>query len=300
MPQAAQPSSSRPSANNPSWRIRFASHGDVEASACAGEIDRTTVEGEATASQVVGGQAVDRAVSNANATLTTLGEREVIASTVVFTVLTWIYTKATEIVSAGVFPASRWCYYLFHCMPDSESVLAQSQREYSVRWEAALGSITRSWKATQSTATSLLLVSALAVLQLDDALNNRAICTGIAAAILLALASILSSFVYLLSKERFISRWKTSEKPDKYFWRCVGMPLDFAIWSFVFFICTVFFLIYKRMLPTPRAEAPGIDQPTINSPGTSGAIAVTVLSIFSVCKIYYGLFFLLRHRSTDK
>ncbi|KAF9558178.1 hypothetical protein CPC08DRAFT_764106 [Agrocybe pediades] len=115
-------------------------------------------------------------------------------------------------------------------MPDSESVLAQSQREYSVRWEAALGSITRSWKATQSTATSLLLVSALAVLQLDDALNNRAICTGIAAAILLALASILSSFVYLLSKERFISRWKTSEKPDKYFWRCVGMPLDFAIW----------------------------------------------------------------------
>ncbi|KAF9558171.1 hypothetical protein CPC08DRAFT_22522 [Agrocybe pediades] len=208
MPQAAQPSSSPPSANNTSWRMRFAHHGDVEARACAGEIDYA-VEGEAPASQMLASQATDR-VPDTNATLTTLNssDREVLASTIVFTVLTWIYTKATEFVSAGIFPASRWCYYLFHCASD-EGVEDQSQQEHLLRWEAALISIARSWKDTQSMTSSLLLVSALAILQLDGALNDRAICTGIAVSILLALASILSSFVYLLSKQRFISRWKT-------------------------------------------------------------------------------------------
>ncbi|KAF9567669.1 hypothetical protein CPC08DRAFT_703200 [Agrocybe pediades] len=119
----------------------------------------------------------------------------------------WICTKVIPMLSAGIFPASKWCHYLFHCTPD-EGVAGQDRQEYLTRWGKALRSIAHSWKDTQSITTSLLLVSALTVLQLDDILSNRAICTLMAASILLALASILSSFVYLLSKEQFISRWK--------------------------------------------------------------------------------------------
>ncbi|KAF9558169.1 hypothetical protein CPC08DRAFT_819453 [Agrocybe pediades] len=141
-----------------------------------------------------------------------------------------ICTKGAQALSGGLFPASNWFYYLFHCAPE-EGVAEQLRREYWTRWEIALRSIARSWKDTQSITTSFLLVSVLAILQLDDVLNNRAICTLMAAAILLALASIISAFVYLLSKERFISRWKPLEAPtDMSFWRCIAVPLDFAIW----------------------------------------------------------------------
>ncbi|KAF9553524.1 hypothetical protein CPC08DRAFT_713687 [Agrocybe pediades] len=289
MPQASQLSAIRLSEDNPSRRVRTAYHGNVEASACPGGID-CALEDEV--SQVVSSQAPGQAPD--------VNSREPegsIANFLVFSLIC-ICTKAMQIVSAGLFPASNWCYYLFHCAPD-EGVADQSRREYLDRWEAALISIACSWKDTQSISTSLLVASAFAILQLDDALNNRAICTCISAAILLAVASILSSFIYLLSKERFISRWKTSETPCASFWRCIGMPLDFAIWSFIFFLCTVFILIYTRMLPALQAYAP-TDQPTINTPETSGAIFVTVLFLLSICKIYYGLFFLLRsgRRST--
>ncbi|KAF4616108.1 hypothetical protein D9613_011307 [Agrocybe pediades] len=141
----------------------------------------------------------------------------------------WICSKVIPMLSAGIFPASKWCHYLFQCTPD-EGATEESRREYLTRWEAALRAIAHCWKETQSIITYLLPISAFAILQLDNVLNNRAIFTLLAAAILLALASILSSFVYLLSKERFISRWKTLEAPDPAFWKCVAMPLDFAIW----------------------------------------------------------------------
>ncbi|KAF9567668.1 hypothetical protein CPC08DRAFT_814162 [Agrocybe pediades] len=142
---------------------------------------------------------------------------------------TWICTTGVQTLRAAFFPASKWYYSLFHCTLH-EGFTEQSRREYLTRWEAALRAIVRSWKDTQSIIGSILLVAALTVLQLDDVMGSRPICTLMALAILLALASILSSFVYLMSKERFISRWKTSEGPDISFWRCISMPLDFAIW----------------------------------------------------------------------
>ncbi|KAF9558173.1 hypothetical protein CPC08DRAFT_724649 [Agrocybe pediades] len=280
MPQALP--ASRSSDNNP-CRARVAYSGDVEASARPGEIT-CTVQNEA--SQVVASQAAGRVV-DVDATLATVNSSDFDGTAVNFLVvsLTWICGKAAQTVNASIFPASKWCYYLFHCATD-EGIEYHSQREYLVRWEAALVSIARYWKDTQSITTSLLLVSALAILQLDGALNDKAICTGIAASILLALASILSSFVYLLSKQRFISRWRRSETPDPSFWRCVGMPLDFAIWSFFFFIGTVFVLIYKRMLPASQASEPTLDQGMINSPETLGAIFVTVLLLLSIYVIF--------------
>ncbi|KAF9558176.1 DnaJ-domain-containing protein [Agrocybe pediades] len=282
MAQALQPSSGLLSTTNHSWRMRVAYHGDVEASASPGGIDCAVEDEEL---QVLGSQAASR-VPDVNTTLPTVNssEREGFISTLIF-VSTWIYTKATEIVNVGVFPASYWCHYLFHCAP-VEGVADQSQSEYSVRWEKALRSIARSWKATQTITTSLLLVSALTILQLDDILSNRAICTLMSASILLALASILSSFVYLLSKEWFISRWKASEAATS-FWRCISMPLDFALWSFIFFISTIFMLIYERMLPT-QADAT-IPQPAINYPQPVGAAFVAILSVIIGCKIYHGL-----------
>ncbi|KAF9537301.1 hypothetical protein CPC08DRAFT_731407 [Agrocybe pediades] len=204
-------------------------------------------------------------------------------------VWTWICTTGMKTLSAAFFPTWRWYYYLFDCIPD-EGITEQSRREYLKRWDAALRAIARSWKDTQSITTSLLVVSALTILQLDDALNNAAICTFMSAAILLALASVLSSFVYLLSKERFISRWKTSEGPDATFWRCISMPLDFAILSFIFFISAVFILIYQRMLPTQASDATGMPH-TINPPQPLGALVVTILTVIAACKIYYGLHF---------
>ncbi|KAF9543100.1 hypothetical protein CPC08DRAFT_801144 [Agrocybe pediades] len=206
---------------------------------------------------------------------------------------TWIYTKGMQTFSIGVFPASNWYYYLFHCTPD-EGVTRQTKQEYLTRWETALRSISRSWKDTQSNTSSILLVSALTILQLDDVLNNRVICTFMAAAILLALASILTSFIYLLSKENFISRWKTSEGLDTSFWRCISMPLDFAIWSFIFFISTVFILIYQRMLPTQANVT--IAQGAINSPEPVGAAVVAILSVATVLKIYHGMKYFYRKK----
>ncbi|KAF4615921.1 hypothetical protein D9613_011287 [Agrocybe pediades] len=141
----------------------------------------------------------------------------------------WAYTNAKRTINAGFFPASSWCYYVFHCTLDERAAEASRRSEYLARWETALISIARSWKHTQSITTSVLLVSSLAILQLDTVLNNRDICTCMAASIVLALASILSSFIYSMSKDKFISRWKTSEAPDASFWRCIAMPLDFAI-----------------------------------------------------------------------
>ncbi|KAF9538255.1 hypothetical protein CPC08DRAFT_773346 [Agrocybe pediades] len=197
---------------------------------------------------------------------------------------TWVCTKGMRMLSTGFFPASKWCCYLFNCTPN-EGVTEQTRQEYLARWETSLTSIARSWKDTQSITTYLLLTSGLAILQLNDAPSNRAICTCISVAILFALASILSSFVYLLSKQRFISRWKTSEALDMSFWRCVGMPLDFAMWSFVFFVSTVFILIYKRMLPAD-GDATNIVQCTnINPPKRLEAAIITVLSVISACKV---------------
>ncbi|KAF9543098.1 hypothetical protein CPC08DRAFT_770302 [Agrocybe pediades] len=227
MSQALQASQADSRKNGASQRVSTAYRNDMEASACPREIHYSVRDD--TSHWVVARQATGQVpVDNAALPAINSSERESSISTLIFA-LTWIYTKATDIVRAAVFPASNWFYYLFYCAPD-EGVADQSQHEYLVRWELALTSIGRSWKDTQSLATSLLLASALAILQLNGALNDRAICTCISTAILLALASILSSFVYLLSKQRFISRWKTSETPDPSFWKCVGMPLDFAIW----------------------------------------------------------------------
>ncbi|KAF4616106.1 hypothetical protein D9613_011305 [Agrocybe pediades] len=275
MAQTLQPSSGLLSTTNHSWRMRVAYHGDVETGACSEGVN-CAVEDEAP--QVVGGQAAGR-VPDANATLPTVNssEREGSISTLILA-LTWTCAKATEIVTAGIFPASKWCHYLFHCTPD-EGVAGQDRQEYLTRWGKALRSIARSWKATQTITTSLLLVSALTILQLNDILGNRAICTLMAAAILLALASILSSFVYLLSKEQFINHWKASEGLDTSFWKCISMPLDFAIWSFIFFISTIFMLIYERMVPT---QADGIiSQPAINYPQPLGAAFVAILSVIT-------------------
>ncbi|KAF9558172.1 hypothetical protein CPC08DRAFT_709795 [Agrocybe pediades] len=207
----------------------------------------------------------------------------------VWTVWTWICTTGMQTLRAAFFPTSKWYYYLFNCTPDEDGVAEQGRQEYLTQWETSLRSIARSWKDTQSITGSLLLVAALTVLQLDDVLSNRAICTLMAAAILLTLASILSSFVYLLSKERFISRWKASEGPDTSFWRCISLPLDFAIWSFVFFISTVFILIYQRMLPTQAYATIPSAQRAIASPQPVGEAIVAILSVITACKIYYGL-----------
>ncbi|KAF9544757.1 hypothetical protein CPC08DRAFT_769995 [Agrocybe pediades] len=213
---------------------------------------------------------------------------------------TSICTKGMQALSAGFSPSSNWCYYLFYCTPD-ESVTEQSRREHLARWEKTLRSITRSWKDTQSITTSLLLVSALAILQLDDVLSNRAICTFMAAAILLALASVLSSFIYLLSKEKFISRWKTLEAPNPAFWKCVAMPLDFAIWwahSRFPKQATAHSTVpeQQRMLPT-QADATIDVECTISPPEPLGAAVVAILTIIAGCKIYYGLcFFYARNR----
>ncbi|KAF9545128.1 hypothetical protein CPC08DRAFT_755742 [Agrocybe pediades] len=160
-------------------------------------------------------------------------------------------TKGMQALSAGFFPSSNWCYYLFDCTP-GEGVTEQTRREYLARWEVALRSIACSWKNTQSITTSLLLVSALTILQLEDVLTNRAIRTLMAAAILVALASILSSFIYLLSREQFISHWKA------------------------------------RMLPT-QADDTKVAQRTMNSPEPLGAGLVAILSVITACKIYHGL-----------
>ncbi|KAF9542495.1 hypothetical protein CPC08DRAFT_770405 [Agrocybe pediades] len=206
----------------------------------------------------------------------------------------WTCTTGMQMLSSAFFPTSRWYYSLFHCTPD-EGVAEESRREYLTRWEAALRAIARTWKDTQSITASLLVVSALTVLQLDDVLSNRAICTLMASAILFALASILSSFVYLLSKEQFISCWKTSEGPYVSFWRCISMPLDFTIWSFIFFISAVFILIYQRMLPTQAPNATGT-QRTVNPPQPLGPAVVTILTITAAYKIYHGLRVFYRRR----
>ncbi|KAF4616058.1 hypothetical protein D9613_011293 [Agrocybe pediades] len=222
--------------------------------------------------------------------------QEPILNWLLLCVWTWICTTGMQTLSAGLFPASKWFYSLFHCGTPDEGITEQSRREHLTRWEAALRAIARSWKDTQSITGSLLLVAALTVLQLDDVLGNRVICTLIASAILLALASILASFVYLLSKEQFITHWKTSEGPYMSFWRCISMPLDFTIWSFIFFISAVFILIYQRMLPAQAPDATGT-QRTMNPPQPLGpAVVITILTITAACKIYYGLRVFYRRR----
>ncbi|KAF9545127.1 hypothetical protein CPC08DRAFT_396505 [Agrocybe pediades] len=204
----------------------------------------------------------------------------------------WACTKGMRMLSTGFFPASKWCCYLYHCTPDEDST-EQSRREYLLQWEATLRCIACSWKDTQSIAASLLLVSALAVLQLDDVLRDTgAMFTCTVASIVLALACILSSFIYILSKEKFISHWKTTrqaEAADISFWRCIAMPLDFVIWSFFFNISTVFILVYQRML---RVDATSIVQHAhINPPNRLGAAIITILSVISAYKVYNGLIF---------
>ncbi|KAF4616063.1 hypothetical protein D9613_011296 [Agrocybe pediades] len=232
MPSEASQASTGRCKKNTSQRVSTVYHGDVEASACPGEIHYVAEDNIPQAA--VASQAPCQFPDINEAHPVTINPRRpnVLEGSVVnlvFVLLSWIFTKAKQTLSAGFFPASKWCHYLFHCMPE-EGAAELSQREYLTRWEAALRAIARSWKDTQSIATSILLVSSLTILQLDDNLNNSAICTLMAASILLALASILSSFAYLLSKERFIGRWKTLEAPNPSFWRCIAMPLDFAIW----------------------------------------------------------------------
>ncbi|KAF9558177.1 hypothetical protein CPC08DRAFT_709803 [Agrocybe pediades] len=240
-------------------------------------------------SQPVASMAAQSPIVNvANLPLSDSYQEPTIRNWLLLCVWTWICTTGIQTLSAGLFPASGWYYSLFHCTPD-EGVTEESRRVYLTRWEAALRAIARSWKDTQSITASFLVVSALTILQLDDVLNSRAICTLMASAILLALASIISSFAYSLGKQRFISRWKTSECPDMSFWRCISMPLDFAIWSFVLFICTVFILIYQRIIPTQADATTPPAQRAIASPQPVGEEIVAIISVITACKIYHGL-----------
>ncbi|KAF9567662.1 hypothetical protein CPC08DRAFT_758240 [Agrocybe pediades] len=217
------------------------------------------------------------------------------ANTLLLCLCVWVCTRVMQTLSILLFPASKWYrYHLLDCTPE-EGAIEQAQ-ENSIRREKALESIVRSWKNIQSICMACFSpVAALSLLHLDDILSNIAIFTFIASAILLAMASVISSFAYSLGEDQFIRRWKTeSEGQDTSFWRCISMPLDFAIWSFIFFISTIFMLIYERVLPT-QADAT-IPQPAINSPQPVGAAFVAILSVIIACKIYYGLKYFYRRK----
>ncbi|KAF8901527.1 hypothetical protein CPB84DRAFT_1960247 [Gymnopilus junonius] len=187
-----------------------------------------------------------------------------------------------------VLPASKLLHYVFHYEPDENSYPYGSLTLSDIggrRWNTAIVGIVDTWKVCQLTSTGLV-ASVLAVLQIQPIFNSTTMRTLIVASFMFSCSSLVSSHLYIASKESFLKRrvidkWKAAGDATNEFWTLVSLPVAFIMWSSAFFCATLFLLIWNDFETTAMGGSCDSNFPV--------CAFLTFIPVISFTKIYHAM-----------
>ncbi|PPQ95952.1 hypothetical protein CVT26_016118, partial [Gymnopilus dilepis] len=152
-------------------------------------------------------------------------------------------------------PASMLLYFMYHYQ-HVDSNLEDSLDLADVggpQWKTVIAGITFAWKTCQLASTGLI-ASVLAVLQIPTVFGGIASRTFAMATVLCSCACLVSSTLWMASKEDFLRRramdkWKAASGATHEFWILVALPVSFILWSSTFFLVILVLLVWDLLGP---------------------------------------------------
>ncbi|KDR71065.1 hypothetical protein GALMADRAFT_803589 [Galerina marginata CBS 339.88] len=201
--------------------------------------------------------------------------------------------------NAFVLPASKVLHSEFRYIQDEETPEPRhedfSVSEENVQWAATMEGILFNWRMIRC-GSAVLLASVLAVLQIQPIFNSVSTRTFTVAALMLVCASAICGTLYMASiamgrpprLHAFCDEWKAAAKPNAEFWKLVALPFAFFMWSFVFFMITLFILVWNTFTTTD-ADQGGVKSTVYYLNFVVSGLFLTSIPIISGYKIYHAI-----------
>ncbi|KAH9483278.1 hypothetical protein JR316_0005382 [Psilocybe cubensis] len=171
---------------------------------------------------------------------------------------TWLCRLAAFLLDAPVYPGARIFFYYFRyvrvegndAMDTIDNLGTNNLHIVSTAYMLKVENMFKAWESIKL-ASLFLIGTAPVILQIEPVYMNLVPRMFTVSSGLFAVASLVSSHIYLQARDRFIKTrimeetWRSSAMdPDAKFWKLVALPFAFVSWSGIFFLGTVAYFIW--------------------------------------------------------